>query len=103
SAAGEKALLAVIEADDLMDAFDAHIERAAVFRDRFRVIPTARRQRSPVGTQDRRHFGVRDAARPRALVDEATAKPAPLVASRDERGAVRRKPNGRNAAEVLVG
>src|SRR6516162_495265 len=78
-AAGEKALLAVIEADNLMDAFDAHIERAAVFRDRFRVIPTARRQRSAVGTQDRRRFGVRDAARPRALVDDAAAKPPTLV------------------------
>src|SRR5262249_4365003 len=78
-APGKKALLAVIKADDLMDAFDAHIERATVLRDRFRVIPTARRQRSPVGTQDRRHFSVRDAARPRALVDDAAAKPPTLV------------------------
>src|SRR5262249_23563365 len=78
-AAGKKALLAVIEADDLMDAFDAHIERAAVLRDRFRVIPTARRPRSPVATQDRRNFSVRDAARSRALVDDAAAKPPTLV------------------------
>jgi len=102
-AAGKKALLAVIEADDLMDAFDAHIERATVLRDRFRVIPPARRQRSPVGTQDRRHFGVRDAARPRALVDDAAAKPPTLVAQGDEMRAIRRNANGRNATEVLVG
>ena len=86
-----------------MDAFDAHIERATVLRDRFRVIPTSRRQRSPVRAEDRRHFGVRDAPRTRALVDDAAAKPPTLVAQGDEIGAIRRNANGRNAAEVFVG
>src|SRR5262249_51500195 len=102
-AAGKEALLAVIEADDLMNSLDADIEGATILCDRFRVIPTARRQRSPVRAQDRRHFGVRDAARPRALVEDAAAKPPTFVGQGDEMGAIRRDANGRNAAEVLVG
>src|SRR5262249_19076095 len=102
-AAGKEALLAEIEADDLMNSLDADIEGAAILCDRFRVIPTARRQRSPVRTQDRRHFRVRDAARPRALVEDAAAKPPTLVGQGDEMSAIRRNANGRNAAAVLVG
>src|SRR5262249_31061902 len=46
---------------------------------------------------------VRDAARPRALVDDAAAKPPTFVGQGDEMRAIRRNANGRNAAEVLVG
>src|SRR5215813_3377978 len=88
-AAGKQALLAVIEADDLMNSLDADIERATILRDRFRVIPTARRQRSPVRTQDRRHFGVRDAARPCALVENTAPKPPTFVGQGDELRAIR--------------
>src|SRR2546430_2636634 len=42
-AAGKEALLAVIEADDLMNSLDADIESATILCDRFGVIPTARR------------------------------------------------------------
>src|SRR5262249_50676846 len=47
--------------------------------------------------------GVRDAARPPALVDDAAAKPPTLVAQGDEMRAIRPNANGRDAAEVLVG
>ena len=102
-AAGEQAVLAVIEAEDLMDALEPDIERAAVLRDRFRVVPAARGERPPVGTEDRRHLGVGNGARPRAFVDDAAAQPPALVVQGDEMGAVRRDANGRYAAEMLEG
>ena len=100
--AREQAVLAVVEAHDLVDALDAHIERAAVLGERLGVVPAARRQRPAVGAEDRRHLGIRDADRPRALVDEAAAKPPALVGERDEMRAVGGDANGRNAAELPV-
>ena len=58
-----------------MHSLNSHIERVTIHRDRFCVIPTARGQRFPVGAKHWRHFGVRDAARPRALIEKAAAKP----------------------------
>ena len=48
-AAREQAVLAVVEAHDLVHALDAHIERAAVLGERLGVVPAARRERRPSG------------------------------------------------------
>ena len=79
-----QAILAVVEADDPVDALDADIERAAVLRDRLGVVPAPRRQRFAIGAKDRRHLGVDDAGRTRSGIGDAPAQPPALVAGRDE-------------------
>src|SRR5262249_58773380 len=92
--AGGEAVPAVIEAHDLIDALDAHIERAAVLRDRFGIEPAAVGERPSIGAENRRHLGIDDAARPRPVVDDAAAQPPALVAERDEDRAVGADTNG---------
>src|SRR5262249_30927111 len=95
-----EAVLAVIEADDLIDALDADIERAVVLCDRFGIEPAAIGERSPIGAENWRHLGIGDAARPRPVVDDPAAPPPPLVAKRDEARAVSADANGGNSAEM---
>ena len=51
--AGQQAILAVIEADDPVDALDAHIECAAVLGNRLGVVPAARREGASIGAEHR--------------------------------------------------
>ncbi len=101
-AAGEQAVLAVIEAEDLVDPLDPDIERTAVLGDGFRVVPVADGERLAVRAQDRRHLGVGNVDRTRVVVDDAAAEPPALVAQRDEMRPVRGDANGRDAAEIPV-
>src|SRR5262249_5861369 len=89
--------------NDLMHPFYPDIERATIDCDRFRVIPTARRQRVSVGAEHRRHLRVRNPARPGTLVKKAAAKPPSLVARSDEMRTIRCAPDGRYAAKVVGG
>src|SRR5215469_9645153 len=56
-----------------------------------------------VGAQHRRHFRVRNPARPGTLVKEAAAKPPSLVAHSDEMRTIRCEADGRYAAKVFGG
>jgi hypothetical protein len=102
-AAGEQTLLTVVEPNDLIHSLYAHIKRTTVLRDGFRVIPTARGQRFPVGPQHRCHFRVGDAGRPRAFVNEAAAKPPALVGQCDEVCAIGCDANSGYAPKAAVG
>ena len=86
--ARQQAVLAVVEAHDLVHPLDADIERAAVLGERFGVVPAPRRERLAVRTEDRRHLGVGDAGRPVAVVDDAAAQPAALVGDGEKTRAV---------------
>ena len=57
----------------------------------------------PSAPEDRRHLGIRDADRTRALVDDAPAQPAPLVGDGKEARAVGADADRRDAAELPVG
>ncbi len=100
--AREQTILAVVEAHDLMDALDPHIERAAVLGDRFGVVPAAIDEGAAVGAEDRRHLRIGDAVRPGALIDDAAAQPPALVGQGNEMRAVSRDADRRKAAEMPV-
>src|SRR5712692_6005100 len=100
-AAREQAVLAEIEPDDLMDALDPHIERAAVLGDRFGVEPAVLGERAAIGAEDRRHLGLGDAAGARPVVEDAAAQPPAVVAQGDEMRAIGRDSYRRDAAELL--
>ena len=54
------------------------------------VVPVPRRQRLAVEPEDRRHLGLDDALRPRAVIDDASPQPAALIGDGEESGPVRR-------------
>ncbi len=71
---------AIIEAHDLFDALDAGIEHAIItLRERLGVVPAVAGQWLAVGAEDRRHFGLGDAGRAAAAIDDAAAQPGTLV------------------------
>ena len=101
-AAGKNAVLAEVEAHDLMHALEPDIERATVLCDQLRIVPAALAQRPSVGAEDRRHLGIRNGAGTNPVVNDAAPQPPTLVAHRNEAGAVGRDPDRRKAAEIAV-
>src|SRR5262249_49094729 len=83
-AARQQAVLGIIEPNDLMNALDADVEHTAVLRDRFRIVPAARREWPAIGTEHRRHLGVPDAGGSALIVENAPSQPPSLVAYRNK-------------------
>ena len=102
-AARQQAVAPDIEAHDAVHALDAEPDGAAVRGHRLGVVPAARRERLSVVAEHRRHFGIRDAGGPRALIDDAPAQPVALVGHGEEFRAVGLDADRRDAAEVRVG
>ncbi len=102
-AARQQAVTPDIETHDAVHALDAEIDRAAILGDRLGVVPAARRERLAVGAEHRRHLGVRDPGRPRAVIDDAPAQPAALVGDGEEARAVGGDAQRRDAAEFRIG
>ncbi len=100
--ARQQAVLAIVKAHDLVDALDSDIKHAAVLRERFRVEPAMRGERFAIAIEHRRGFDFGDAVEAAIAIQHAAAKPAALVAERNEMLAIRGDPQRRQAAEILV-
>src|SRR5207244_3863137 len=99
-AMGARKAFRKIEAQYLIDAFEADIDQRAVERERLGIEPAARGDRLAVGTEHRRSLDVVEPGHLAALVDDAPREPAALVADGDEAFALCIKAEARQSAEA---
>ena len=85
-----------------LHALDAEPDRAAVLARSTRCRTSRAPRAASVGPEHRRHLGIRDAGRARALIDDAAAQPAALVGHGEEARAVGLHADRRDAAELRV-
>ncbi len=101
--AGQQTTLGIIEFQDAMNALQRDIGKAAIFCQRFGIVPAARRDRAAVAVEHRRDFTIGNAGRALTLIRDASTQPEPSIGNRQKIAAVGRDADRGQPAELFVG